>query len=397
MSLKAINWMAKQTTGDDKMKSALFWLAFHLNDETGECFPSISTLQAEMEVKSDNTVRGALRRLREAGFISWERETKDGLTVKTNYHLHMNGSMAEGTSASNGTSTIAVPQPLREGTSTVEGGTSTIAGGVLQPVRTNREIEQGINRERNKESSMRTSGKSSAIAAVASAQAQTLPTSFPQSSNSQNHSETKTAGKDSLPNASERSVAAHRDRPDTSDEQTRQNDAGCSQNASTCISVACPENEPPPMSDEDLENLFANAQLEECPPFPEKGDHPSEKDAHLSSGDKKPARKKPATTAFCAVPRPDDVDPQVWSDWMAVRKRKNKPLTETAFNFLKSQAEKAGISTARAIELCAQNGWLGFREEYLRNSFSRNSNSYQPAMKTPIKRKRAEDYVWKVK
>lgn len=138
MSLKAINWMAKQTTGDDKMKSALFWLAFHLNDETGECFPSISTLQAEMEVKSDNTVRGALRRLREAGFISWERETKDGLTVKTNYHLHMNGSMAEGTSVSNGTSTV-------------EGGTSTVAGGVLQPVRTNREIEQGINRERNRE------------------------------------------------------------------------------------------------------------------------------------------------------------------------------------------------------------------------------------------------------
>lgn len=182
MSLKAINWMAKQTTGDDKMKSALFWLAFHLNDETGECFPSISTLQAEMEVKSDNTVRGALRRLREAGFISWERETKDGLTVKTKYHLHMNGSMAEGTSASNGASTIAVPQPLRGGTSTIEGGTSTIAGGVLQPVRTNREIEQGINRERNRESSMRTSGNSSANAAVASAQAQTpYPEDFDQS------------------------------------------------------------------------------------------------------------------------------------------------------------------------------------------------------------------------
>ena len=182
MSLKAINWMAKQTTGDDKMKSALFWLAFHLNDETGECFPSISTLQAEMEVKSDNTVRGALRRLREAGFISWERETKDGLTVKTNYHLHMNGSMAEGTSVSNGTSTIAVPQPLREGTSTVEGGTSTIAGGVLQPVRTNREIEQGINRERNREVMCAPSGNSSANAAVASAQAQTpYPEDFDQS------------------------------------------------------------------------------------------------------------------------------------------------------------------------------------------------------------------------
>lgn len=144
MGMNAINWMAKQKTGDDKSKSALFWLAFHMNDKTGECFPSISTLQAEMEVKSDNTVRSALRRLRDAGLISWERETRDGLTVKTKYRLHMHGSMAEGTSASNGTSTIAVPQPLREGTSTVEGGTSTIAGGVLQPVRTNKEIEQGI-------------------------------------------------------------------------------------------------------------------------------------------------------------------------------------------------------------------------------------------------------------
>ena len=182
MSLKAINWMAKQTTGDDKMKSALFWLAFHLNDETGKCFPSISTLQAEMEVKSDNTVRGALRRLREAGFISWERETKDGLTVKTNYHLHMNGSMAEGTSVSNGTSTIAVPQPLREGTSTVEGGTSTVAGGVLQPVRTNREIEQGINNERNRKDLCALPGARSANAAVASAQAQTpYPEDFDQS------------------------------------------------------------------------------------------------------------------------------------------------------------------------------------------------------------------------
>ena len=203
MSLKAINWMAKQTTGDDKMKSALFWLAFHLNDETGECFPSISTLQAEMEVKSDNTVRGALRRLREAGFISWERETKDGLTVKTNYHLHMNGSMAEGTS------TIAVPQPLREGTSTVEGGTSTIAGGVLQPVRTNREIEQGINRERNRESSMRTSGTSSAIAAVASAQAQTpYPDDFDQSLFDEAQREAQLAG--AKPNTVKAEAPKHR-------------------------------------------------------------------------------------------------------------------------------------------------------------------------------------------
>lgn len=181
MGMNAINWMAKQKTGDDKSKSALFWLAFHMNDKTGECFPSISTLQAEMEVKSDNTVRSALRRLRDAGLISWERETRDGLTVKTKYCLHMHGSMTAGTSADKGTSTIAVPQPLKGGASTVEVGTSTIAVGVPQPLRTNMEIEQGINSEVNS-ASMRTSGTSAAIAAVASAQAQTpYPEDFDQS------------------------------------------------------------------------------------------------------------------------------------------------------------------------------------------------------------------------
>ena len=389
MSLNAINWMAKQTTGDDKMKSALFWLAFHLNDETGECFPSISTLQAEMEVKSDNTVRGALRRLREAGFISWERETKDGLTVKTNYHLHMNGSMAEGTSVSNGTSTIAVPQPLREGTSTVEGGTSTIAGGVLQPVRTNKEIEQGINKEENKESSMRTSGNS-AIAAVASAQAQTLPTSFPQSSNSQNHSETQTAGKDSLPNASERSVAAHRDRLDASDGQTLQNGTRRSQNASTCISVACPENEPPPMSDEDLENLFANAQLEECPPFPEKGvrppfekgEHPfsekEEKGTHPSEQRTERPKKKRTSIA-----RPDGVSEQVWNDFSALRNKRRAPITETALKGIQREAEKAGISLEAALSTCCERGWQGFKAEWYRREKLEQKNASKAEYQLP--------------
>lgn len=383
MSLDAINWAAQQKTGNATAKHVLLWLAYHANGKTGVCFPSIETLMDEMEVGSRNTVKAALRLLIDRGLITCVRKTAGSRVTSTLYTLNVDRSKTDPSNIDGSNSDA----------SDIDADGSNFDSLMGQKLTPNKEIEQGINKEANS-TSMRTSGNSSAIA---SAQAQTLPTSFPQSSNSQNHSETKTAGKDSLPNASERSVAAHRDRPDTSDEQTRQNDAGCSQNASTRISGVCPENEPPPMSDEDLENLFANAQLEECPPFPEKGDHPSEKDAHLSSGDKKPARKKPATTAFCAVPRPDDVDPQVWSDWMAVRKRKNKPLTETAFNFLKSQAEKAGISTARAIELCAQNGWLGFREEYLRNSFSRNSNSYQPAMKTPIKRKRAEDYVWKVK
>lgn len=390
MGMNAINWMAKQKTGDDKSKSALFWLAFHMNDKTGECFPSISTLQAEMEVKSDNTVRSALRRLRDAGLISWERETRDGVTVKTKYRLHMHGSMTAGTSADKGTSTIAVPQPLKGGASTVEGGTSTIAGGVPQPLRTNMEIEQGINKERNREVMCAPSGNSSANAAVASAQAQTLPTSFPQSSNSENSSKPENAGRLSLSNALERSINTHGGHLDTPDGQTHQRDARCSQNASTSISGACLENEPPPMSDEDLENLFANAQLEECPPFPEKGEHPpfekgvrlpdvSEKGDHLSTATKHRAttRRKPST------PCPFDMESSIPDEYLEIAKKAGIGDPQRVFSSFVAHA----VANGRRLIV-----WpAGFR------NWCDNELKWHPDQKpkiTPQSQKTAKDYEW---
>ena len=390
MGMNAINWMAKQKTGDDKSKSALFWLAFHMNDKTGECFPSISTLQAEMEVKSDNTVRSALRRLRDAGLISWERETRDGVTVKTKYRLHMHGSMTAGTSADKGTSTIAVPQPLKGGASTVEGGTSTIAGGVPQPLRTNMEIEQGINKERNREVMCAPSGNSSANAAVASAQAQTLPTSFPQSSNSENSSKPENAGRLSLSNALERSINTHGGHLDTPDGQTHQRDARCSQNASTIVSGACLENETPPMSDEDLENLFANAQLEECPPFPEKGEHPpfekgvrlpdvSEKGDHLSTATKHRAttRRKPST------PCPFDMESSIPDEYLEIAKKAGIGDPQRVFSSFVAHA----VANGRRLIV-----WpAGFR------NWCDNELKWHPDQKpkiTPQSQKTAKDYEW---
>lgn len=377
MGMNAINWMAKQKTGDDKSKSALFWLAFHMNDKTGECFPSISTLQAEMEVKSDNTVRSALRRLRDAGLISWERETRDGVTVKTKYRLHMHGSMTAGTSADKGTSTIAVPQPLKGGASTVEGGTSTIAGGVPQPLRTNMEIEQGINKERNRE----------VICASAS---QTLPTSFPQSSNSENSSKPENAGRLSLSNALERSINTHGGHLDTPDGQTHQRDARCSQNASTIVSGACLENETPPMSDEDLENLFANAQLEECPPFPEKGEHPpfekgvrlpdvSEKGDHLSTATKHRAttRRKPST------PCPFDMESSIPDEYLEIAKKAGIGDPQRVFSSFVAHA----VANGRRLIV-----WpAGFR------NWCDNELKWHPDQKpkiTPQSQKTAKDYEW---
>ena len=136
MSLAAVRWMTKQTVGDDKAKSALFWLAWHMNEETGLCCPSISTLKREMEVGSENTVRSAIARLKALGLIESRFEYTEGGAIKrTTYRINMEcaaidvGATVDGASTVEGDSIVEppamagtyVPQPLRDGASTVEG------------------------------------------------------------------------------------------------------------------------------------------------------------------------------------------------------------------------------------------------------------------------------------
>lgn len=356
----------------------LLWLNQRADDESGECFPSAEDIAAHTRLNR-KTVFAAIKSLTEKGLIETKKRpgpgrrnlyrlcyerTENGTSQKWNVQEKVlsTSQKRDFQGAKNGTSNV--PETVRETT------TDSI--------------------KKLPESSMRTSGNSSAIAAVASAQAQTLPTSFPQSSNSQNHSETQTAGKDSLPNASERSVAAHRDRLDASDEQTLQNGTRRSQNASTCISVACPENEPPPMSDEDLENLFANAQLEECPPFPEKGvrppfekgEHPfsekEEKGTHPSEQRTERPKKKRTSIA-----RPDGVSEQVWNDFSALRNKRRAPITETALKGIQREAEKAGITLEEALSTCCERGWQGFKAEWYRREKLEQKNASKAEYQLP--------------
>lgn len=56
-----------------------------------------------------------------------------------------------------------------------------------------------------------------------------------------------------------------------------------------------------------------------------------------------------------------DVDPQVVTDYMAVRKAKKAgPLTATAVTGLRREAEKAGLSCEQAVTACVEFGWQGF-------------------------------------
>lgn len=52
-------------------------------------------------------------------------------------------------------------------------------------------------------------------------------------------------------------------------------------------------------------------------------------------------------------------------DWMLLRKSKRAPLTQTALEALKREAEKAGMSLAEAVRTCAERGWQGFKAEWV--------------------------------
>lgn len=70
-----------------------------------------------------------------------------------------------------------------------------------------------------------------------------------------------------------------------------------------------------------------------------------------------------------------NVPESVATDFIALRKVKRAPLTETALKGIEREAAKARISLGTAIECCCANGWQGFRAEW----YNREGRSGVPA------------------
>jgi hypothetical protein len=71
--------------------------------------------------------------------------------------------------------------------------------------------------------------------------------------------------------------------------------------------------------------------------------------------------KRETAIAVC----PTNVDEQVWSDFLALRKAKKAPMTVTALAGIKREADKANWSMDRAIKECVLRGWAGFNAEWV--------------------------------
>jgi uncharacterized protein YdaU (DUF1376 family) len=81
-----------------------------------------------------------------------------------------------------------------------------------------------------------------------------------------------------------------------------------------------------------------------------------------------------------AVERPDGVSEGVWSDFLAIRKAKRSPLTQTALEAIQREADKVPMTIAEALMVCCARGWQGFKAEWVADlaiKFKGTETAYQ--------------------
>jgi uncharacterized protein YdaU (DUF1376 family) len=64
----------------------------------------------------------------------------------------------------------------------------------------------------------------------------------------------------------------------------------------------------------------------------------------------------------------DGLSEQEASDYLAHRKAKRAPLTQTAWDGIKAEAHKAKLSASAVAVLCTQRGWVGFDAAWMTSS-----------------------------
>ena len=81
-----------------------------------------------------------------------------------------------------------------------------------------------------------------------------------------------------------------------------------------------------------------------------------------------PSRTIRATTKgrASAPACPDGVEPQTWTDWLALRKAKKAPVTETVLKSARSEAGKAGVTLGRFLEIWCARGSQGLDASWLK-------------------------------
>jgi uncharacterized protein YdaU (DUF1376 family) len=108
----------------------------------------------------------------------------------------------------------------------------------------------------------------------------------------------------------------------------------------------------------------------------------------------KEKRIKKEKVANAQIPKPPDVDEEVWNDFLQMRKSKQAPVTQTAILGIEREANKAGVSLQDALQTCCAQGWRGFKAEWIERRKSIESirqREYVPTFKERDQRRAMEE------
>ena len=102
-----------------------------------------------------------------------------------------------------------------------------------------------------------------------------------------------------------------------------------------------------------------------------------------------PSMNRQGTSNTAQALIPPDVEKSVWQDFVILRKAKKAPLTKTAVEGLRREADKAGLTINAAIRVCCENGWQGFKAAWYENMKSKNNKAsgetaYQRSMRERV-------------
>lgn len=92
----------------------------------------------------------------------------------------------------------------------------------------------------------------------------------------------------------------------------------------------------------------------------------------------------------------EGVDEQQAADFLQIRKAKKAPLTVTALEGIKGEAEKAGMTLASAVAVCCVRGWQGFKASWIidEQRGDQRSNNGRPSLNDIGVQKGADDDIF---
>ena len=85
-----------------------------------------------------------------------------------------------------------------------------------------------------------------------------------------------------------------------------------------------------------------------------------------------------------ALTRPDDVDEQVWADWLQLRKAKKAPVTASVLKTARKEAALATMTLTGFLEIWCARGSIGLEAAWLRSNDKTQSQFSKPAQNATV-------------